>query len=407
MLPYLTFHIAAMPFPTYQGTQAVIHQMLYALAKLNAEPHLLTYGAGEYSYDYPYTLHRIRNIPVQRSFRSGPSFSKILLDFQLFVRLTSIRKSFFPRIIVAHHVEAAAATLMSRCRPMVFFAHTNLSAELPGYTSSIPSCLLEYGGRGVDQWISNRADAVATICPDLKEYFIRLMAGGSKSDLSETLPEVHYIPVPWPLFIPITIKERAVARADLGFHKNAKVVLYAGNLDHYQGWEVVIRAVRIAREEVPNIYLLVATQSDPFILWTEARKAGVIDRIRVTPLDGESIRKTVHAVSDLVVVPRRSEGGLPIKMLDAFARGIPVLVVRKAAAGLPLNRVAYIVERSESDAIASGMVDILRNENLQRQLRVQGPAYIREYHNQNRFIESFSRVCEHASTYKNALHSKA
>src|SRR5690606_1742301 len=142
--------------------------------------------------------------------------------------------------------------------------------------------------------------------------------------------EVRYVPVPWSVPPPIEPGERQKARTRFGMTPTEPVFLYAGNLDAYQGLDLLARAFAIVRERRPDARLLVATASDPDPLEGARWSLGCRDRACFAPLADEPDRRVAHAAADAVLVPRASPGGLPIKLLDALARGAPVIAMRRA-----------------------------------------------------------------------------
>ena len=52
------------------------------------------------------------------------------------------------------------------------------------------------------------------------------------------------------------------------------------------------------------------------------------------PLFDEGDRRRAYEQCDLVVVPRKVPGGLPIKLLDALGRDLPVVAQNRALCGL-------------------------------------------------------------------------
>ena len=67
----MILHVACLPFPSYQGTQAAIAAMLDASTSTGRPTHLLTYAQAAYELDAPYEVHRIPDFPKVRSLRSG------------------------------------------------------------------------------------------------------------------------------------------------------------------------------------------------------------------------------------------------------------------------------------------------------------------------------------------------
>lgn len=273
-----------MPFPTTQGTQAIVAAILRALPDAT----LLTYAGGQGDSDVE--LIRLADFPRVASLRSGPSLGKIALDVRMIGELRRQVRTLKPDWVIAHNVEAACVAWAARIERWAYFAHTRFDTELPSY-SRLPG--LGVLGRALDG-LAGRAPKVLAITPTLAEHL-----GG-----------VHVMP-PWPVGHVPSAAERAEARFE------GPTLLYAGNLDAYQGLDVLFEATRGYR-------LIVATESAD----------ALPERVIRWRLRDEADRRRAHAVADLVVVPRRSPGGLPIKMLDAMAREVPVVAQERALAGL-------------------------------------------------------------------------
>ena len=176
---------------------------------------------------------------------------------------------------------------------------------------------------------------------------------------------------------------RADARARWGYREGDRVLLYAGNLDPYQGWEDLLFA--IAQLDHRTFHLLAATESAPGPLWSLARTLGFADRLRVVPLRDEEHRRQAHAACDLAVIPRRTPGGLPIKMLDALARGCPTVAVRRATAGLPLRDAAWLADDDSPRALARAIQLALSSSDERMTRAKNGRDFIIREHSDRAF----------------------
>jgi glycosyltransferase involved in cell wall biosynthesis len=364
-------HVAALPFPSPQGTQAAISAMLKALADAGDEVRLLTYAHGTASVEPPpFAVLRAPERWPYRSLRSGPSLHKLAADVALARGLSRVLASWQPTQLVAHHVEAAALTLLSGAPLQVFFAHTDLAAELPTYAANALWPLLERCGGSLDRELLRRSGAVAAVSPWLAER-LRVHA---------PLGRVRYVPVPWTVAPPIGAEERARARAALGLRAADEVLGYAGNLDAYQGWPVLIELLVQLRCRGRSVRLLVATSSAPEPLWREALRAGAGAQLSVLPLATEADRRRVHAAIDLALVPRRVAGGVSIKLLDALGRGVPCVVSHTASAGLPLSGAAVVAAGDSGLALVAEVAALLNAPQRRAELRERGPSYVARAH---------------------------
>lgn len=372
-------HAAALPYPSHQGTQAALAAMLETLAAHDRPSHLLTHAHGAYALDPPFVHHRLPDVPKVRSLESGPSWGRVALDVQMIRTLRRLERTLRPSVVVAHHVEATTAALAAGMPRVVFFAHTALGPELPTYLAPSLRRIAEALGSRLDEVLARRAHAVAAISPCLRASF-EALAGR----------EVHYVPLPWPLPPPEGDEERVAARRALGLGSEAEVVLYAGNFDRYQGVDLLLESLARLRER-PALRLLVATRSDVRELRASLSASGLLERTHIVALDGEPQRRRIHAAADVVAVPRRAAGGLPVKLLDALARGVPTVATSRATAGLALEGVAIVTDDS-ADALAAGILHLLENENIARTLRAAGRAFVAHEHGPTPFLAAFDRL---------------
>lgn len=368
-------HVAALPFPSPQGTQAAIARMLAAIVGAGTRPTLLTYedGAGEVERGIDHVRARGAR---SGSLRSGPSIGKLAADALLTVALRNRRAD----VVVAHHVEAALATLAAGVRPWVFVAHTGLGSELPTYFSDVVGGVARRAGEALDGRLLERADAIASVSP---------LLGSMLSRASGRI--VHPLPIPWPVADEITRIERIEARARLGIPPQRDVVLYAGNLDGYQGLDVLGRALeRVAGER--DVTFLLATES-PHLEMVRHLGPRMRPRTCSARLGSEADRRLVHAAASVVLVPRRSPGGVPVKLLDALARGVPTVAVRRALAGHALDECVVVADDDDDRALAAALGSVLAEPAVDRARRaLRGRDHIRTEHSDAAFLSAYARV---------------
>ena len=161
----MILHLACLPFPSYQGTQAAIDAMLRASIESNRSAHLLVYSHGAYAPEARYPIHRIPDFPKVRSLRSGPSLGKLALDARCIAETRRLARTLQPDAIVAHHVEAALAALAARVRPLYYVAHTCVHRELPVYLPTLPEEMVSAVAAPSEAFVCRQADGVAAVAP--------------------------------------------------------------------------------------------------------------------------------------------------------------------------------------------------------------------------------------------------
>jgi glycosyltransferase involved in cell wall biosynthesis len=357
-----SLHVAALPFPSPQGTQAAIRFMMEALERSGERAELLTYAHGEGAVSFSH--HRARSLVTDHSLRSGPSLAKVANDLALAGALASHPSEH----IVAHHVEAAAIARFAR-RPWVFVAHTDLEAELPTYLASRWGSIARRAGAACDRSLGRAAGALAAVSPLL-----------ASSLADRCARPVHALPIPWPVPPAMDADERARARRALGLADDTPTLLYAGNLDGYQGLDVLWRALAHSK---PKVRMLVAT-ADPRAVALDASAT-------VLPLASEANRRVAHGAADVVVVPRRSPGGLPVKLLDALSRGSLTVTVPRALAGHAIAPLVCAARDDDHEALARAIDEAL-GASLERRAELAAAArsYVAEMHSDARLLSALA-----------------
>jgi glycosyltransferase involved in cell wall biosynthesis len=372
-------HVAALPFPSAQGTQALIHSMLSALHAHGHDVELLCYAHGAGAFQGDYALTRAFAPLPARSLHSGPSLEKLALDAGLLHTLRLRLAGMQPSLVIAHHVEAALLALAVSRVPVVYVAHTSLEAELPYYFAASLALPMRGLGGALDRALCKRAARVLAVSPML-----------ARALAQESGASVQSFTLPWPTVASMHADERRAARRELGFDDHQPVLLYAGNLDAYQGLSVCIEALSQLVRHAPNLRWLIATESPHAAFRAQLEDAGLLAHVSFTGLADELARRRVHAASDVALVPRASPGGVPIKLLDAMARGLPVVASERALAGLPLATLCRVVPDQDPAALCGALCQLLAMpETQRRQSAARARQHMAEKHAFPAFTASF------------------
>jgi glycosyltransferase involved in cell wall biosynthesis len=86
----------------------------------------------------------------------------------------------------------------------------------------------------------------------------------------------------------------------------------------------------------------------------------------------------IYADATAVVVPLIAGGGTRLKLLEAFAHGVPVIASRVAAAGLAVTDGQHLLLADDPDEAAAAIETVVDDPALAARLTAQGRALVRE-----------------------------
>jgi 1,2-diacylglycerol 3-alpha-glucosyltransferase len=156
--------VAACPFPANWGTPGAIREMVETLMRRGHDVHVVTYAYGEDLSFGGAQIWRCWHWRKAASFRSGPSWEKLAMDWFLIFELIRVIWREKIQIIHAHNYEAAVVGSVAKLitgRPLVFNAVGLLSDELPGH--GLWRAITRRAGHLID-WLAPRfADRTITV----------------------------------------------------------------------------------------------------------------------------------------------------------------------------------------------------------------------------------------------------
>ena len=175
----------------------------------------------------------------------------------------------------------------------------------------------------------------------------------------------------------IPVAGREVSIGDAG--ERGQVVLLSGNLGYRP---TVEGAVWFAREVWPQVH---AQRPNARWVLAGARPSPVIRRL--SRLDGVEVHRDVPdlgaflAQARVAVAPMSSGSGVPMKVLEAMAAGVPTVVHPWAANGLAPDATEAVAVVSSVDSWVENVVQLLGEGKAARDLGERGRlAWRRHYH---------------------------
>ena len=344
--------IAACPFPWPRGTPIRIHRIAEAVARRGHAVHVVTYHLGQELADPPFVVHRIRDVALYRRTKPGPTVRKLfLLDPMLVRLLRHLHREIRFDLVHAHHYEGLlVASHALRGIPIVYDAHTLLASELPTYRLALPRRLVRAIAPLLDRYLPRRADHIIAVSDAIRHTLTTVGASAPEC--------VHVIPngVEWERF-----------PADWGITADAPTVVFAGNLAPYQGVDLMLQSFALLQARRPDARLLIVTDS-PFTSHEAlARRLGVraaVDLRRATFAE----QPAILAAATVAINPRVHCDGIPQKVLNYMAAGLPVATFESSAGPLRHKVTGLHVPDGDTIAMADALERLLTDRVLARTL---------------------------------------
>ncbi|MFO7975518.1 MAG: glycosyltransferase family 4 protein [Candidatus Hydrogenedentota bacterium] len=342
--------VGACPYPVPQGSQVLLRDTARALHEAGHAVHLVVYGHGLGEAVDAFSVHRCRTVPGYRRTSAGPSLMKPFADAFLVSALRRVVREENIEVVHAHNYEGLMVALTARVRPVVYHAHNAMADELPWYFSG--RRWARRVGRWLDRTFPKRADRIVAPHQPLADYLISRGCGAER---------ISVIPPAC----------RLVDFADPEYTDGPAEVLYTGNLDAYQNLPLLEEAVDIVHLSEPETRFLVATAGEG------ARR---IRRAEMVPTPDMGAVREILARDVIVVCPRVSWSGYPIKILNAMAAGRPVIACRSAAGAITDGVDGVTVADNDALALAEAILRLRHDRDLRECLGTAARETIRTMH---------------------------
>ncbi len=213
--------------------------------------------------------------------------------------------------------------------------------------------------RTYEREILTRFDAVFAV----SENDRRSLAG-----LGADVSRVHVLP---------NIPDRTLLNLPvLAFDATEPVILYIGTLS----WQPNMEGVdRFASSVFPEVHKRVPESR--LIVGGRGAPKSLAQKVTSTPgaefvgdIDDPEV---LYATARVFVDASRSGGGTRLKVLNAFARGLPVVASPQSAQGLDVVPGEHIIMARSDQAMADAVVDLLQNPSRWKVLSQNGRALVR------------------------------
>ncbi len=363
-----TLVLAPHPFYQERGTPIDVDLLVRALSRRGETVDLLTFHEGD-DRSYPNLTHYRNGSPAWiRGVRPGFSLKKLVCDLFFFVACWRlVRRNNYDLIHAGE--EAVFFALFFRLFygiPYVYDMDSSIAQQL------VEKMRWARPLAPVFNWFETRAIrgsvAVAPVCPMLAEL--------AESRGARAVVTLHDISQ---LCLEDLRPDPAIRQQ---FSANGAVALYVGNLEPYQGIDLFLKSLAIAKSDGCNIVGVIAGGRDDDIerYRHKAEELGIQSMTRFIgcwPIDqlGQLL-----ANADILVVPRLRGVNTPMKLYPFLHSGKPVLATDLPTHTQVIDNSIACLAAPRPDAFAAGLMKLANDPDLGSRLGAAGRQFVSGNH---------------------------
>ena len=349
--------LAPQPFFQARGTPIAVRSVLEFLGARGHVVDALTYHEGT-DVDIPNCrIHRIPRVPGVHNVRPGFSLKKIVCDVAMFG--TCARMMLRTRYDLVHAVEESAfiAAVMKALTgvPYVYDMDSSLAEQM---LDSFPRLkLVAPILRRFEAEAVRRSAGVLTVCAALEDVAHAHAPGTPIGRVEDTT----------------LLPARATADGDGHLPAEtagAPVAMYVGNLEHYQGIDLLLEGFRHTLDQMGEARLvIVGGRADDIAHYGErATNLGIREAVHFLGPKPVSALADLLREADVLVSPRLKGLNTPMKIYSYLDSGTAVLATRLRTHTQVLDdRTAYLVE-PDPLAFGTGLATLLRDDSMREGL---------------------------------------
>jgi glycosyltransferase involved in cell wall biosynthesis len=378
------------PHPFYQerGTPIAVGLLAAALADRGETVDILTYHEGEdRAYGANVTIHRIAPPPFAHGVRPGFTLKKLICDAAMYRKASAMaRRHAYDCIHAVEESVFMAQRIAIRHKiPYIFDMDSSMPQQiadkLPFARPALPLMrAIEASAVRLAAAVVPMCDALANTARDMGAKHVEILR-----DIS-LLPE-DYVPNPEQGF-----------RQALGL--TGPTLLYLGNLEPYQGVDLLLDGFAGAVPALPDTTLIIAGGRDDDIRAYTGKAAtlGVGDRVHFLGPRPLSHMADLFHDADVLVSPRIQGENTPMKVYSYLDAARAIL-----ATDLPTHtqvmtsEVAMLVPPTPQ-AMADGIVKLLQDASLREALGTRAKQLARDCYSLSAFRQGVNCLYDHIAT---------
>jgi glycosyltransferase involved in cell wall biosynthesis len=373
--------VAPQPFFTPRGTPLSVYYRTMVMAENGVAIDLLSYGEGQNVDIAGVRQIRIPRIPGIGPVAIGPSWKKLFLDTFMFAWTVALLLRHRYDAVHAHEESVFWCRFLKplfRFR-LIYDMHSSLPQQLNNFQFT-KSRLLLGTFRALEDTCLRKADAVITICPDLKDYALRAGVDPARHLLIEnSIFEDVRVVNPGGETDEKSVPARSAAPP---IDVRRPIILYAGTFENYQGIDILIEAFARVHTERADVQLLLVGGTPNQVATAAATVArlGLSDSVHLTGRVSKSVAMRFTELANVLVSPRLHGTNTPLKIYEQLASGKPLVATRIWSHTQVLSDAVCIMVDPTPESIARGFLRAIGDPEYAHSVASRAQAlYQRDY----------------------------
>ncbi len=372
------------PHPFYQerGTPIAVDLLARTLAARGDWVDILAYHEGEdKEYSDTVTVHRVTPPLRVRNIRPGFSAKKLVCDAGMVFKAMSMAKA--EKYDIVHAVEESVfmAMLIKKRRgiPYIFDMDSSMPAQMTQSHASMKILLpfLRY----MENAAIRGALSVVPMC--------QALAGEAGKAGAADVRVLHDIPL---------TERPGQKHINAGELPRGKInFLYLGNLEQYQGVDLMLQSFRIVLKTFPESMLIIAGGT-PAHIKKYASMANQLDIKNNTRFSGPkptNMMKNLFEQSDILLSPRLTGTNTPMKIYSYMASGKPVVATNLPTHTQVLNQETAELAGPDPSQFAAAMIKLAGNPDLRRKIGNNAKKEAAEKYSYAAFVRTVNKLYDY------------
>jgi glycosyltransferase involved in cell wall biosynthesis len=365
--------LAPHPFFQARGTPLAVKTVLEFLSARGHHMDVLTFHEGE-DVDIPNCrIHRIARPLWVRNVRPGFSTKKVICDVFMFAKCLRMMRGAQYDLIHAVEEGAFIAAAMRRISgtPYVYDMDSSLAEQL---VETYPMLQFAFSTlRRLEALAVRQSLGVLTVCAALEDVAQGHAPGKTVGRVEDAslLPsaETHS-----------GNGQPADPLMSLGVKPESLVAMYVGNLERYQGIDLLLDGFQYTLVRLPSARLVIVGGLNEEVnhYQRRANHLGISEQVHFMGPRPISALDALLRRADVLVSPRLKGLNTPMKIYSYLDSGTAVLATRLRTHTQVLDdRIAYLVE-PEPYALGEGLAHLLKDPGLRSRLASEAKAYVQQ-----------------------------